>query len=106
MAEKTYAHGVHEIDDNASPAYTRFRAVWVAWDEATQLAFADRLAERARLLRKAILNRTVVNEAEDTYLGVTSPVHAITPEDLVNPWNSVKVVAAAVDCFKAANNDV
>lgn len=101
-----YESGVQEIDD---PTYAAFDAAFGGWTEATQLAFADRLAERARLLRKAILNRVVVNDAESAYedppeSGTISG--AASGDALVAPWNTQVVLVAARNCFKAANNDI
>jgi hypothetical protein len=98
----------HPIDD---PAYTRFLAVWDSGDlstEAAQLAFADRLAERARLLRKAILNRTVVSSADSAFTGAAIPgsFNAGTYADPLVAHNAAIVRDAALDCFKAANNDM
>ena len=103
-----YATGVNEIDN---PTYADFATAWesLANVEATQLAFADRLAERARLLRKAILNRVVVNDAESAYEDASESgtiYGAASGTALVAPWNTQIVTVAAVDCFKAANNDI
>lgn len=101
-----YESGVHEIDD---PTYAVFDAAFSGWSEATQLAFADRLAERARLLRKSILNRVVVNDAESAYEDPpeSGTIHgAASGNALVAPWNSQVVLGTARDCFKAANNDI
>jgi hypothetical protein len=84
--------------------YAKFVAFWnnQTFTEALQLAYADRLAERARLLRKAILNRVVVNEAADVY----EEEEAEIDPPLIGPWNTVTVTNAARACFKAANNDL
>jgi len=99
-----YESGVNEIDD---PTYTRFLAWFGALDEATRLAFADRLAERARLLRKAILNTSVVSDADDNFAANESPgtTDPASPA-MVTSWQNNVVPDAAVDCFKAANNDI
>lgn len=89
-----------------NPDYTIFGAWWVAQTEAVQLAFADRLAERARLLRKAILNRTVVVQAGDDYTDAGGSISGATPPELVGQWNIYEVTTAATNCFKAANNDI
>ena len=101
-----YQSGVQEIDD---PTYAAFDTWWAAQDESTQLAFADRLAERARLLRKAILNRVVVNDAESAYKDPPENgtiTGADSGDALVAPWNVQVVMDAARDCFKGANNDL
>lgn len=99
-----YANGV-AMDVTAG--YTHFIDGIDAATDAELLAYADRLAEKARLLRKGILNKTVVSTADTLFTGdsgaFTPGAHYATPEAA---HQTAVVLAAAKDCFKAANNDV
>jgi hypothetical protein len=102
-----YANGV-AMDRTAG--YVVFKTAFLAGTEAEQLAFADRLAERARLLRKAILNKTVVSQADAVHKAAPNN-GTVTPDKLVDEWVGTTsdfgpIILAARDCFKAANNDI
>lgn len=108
-----YTHGTREIDDNSS--YAIFETFFLDLSDNDMLAYADRLAERARLLRRAVLNKAVVSDAVaswDTALGAHS--HSITPDTMVEgqtethaeSYEYTTILPAALNLFKAANNDI
>jgi hypothetical protein len=91
---------------DVTAGYTHFIDGIDAATDAELLAYADRLAEKARLLRKGILNKTVVSTADTLFTGTGG---AFTPGTYATPeaaHQTAVVLAAAKDCFKAANNDV
>jgi hypothetical protein len=92
--------------------YVVFQTAFLLQTEAEQLAFADRLAEKARLLRKAILNKTVVSQADGVFAAEGGTTNPVSPA-IVGTWVGTAeatptgpIILAARDCFKAANNDV
>lgn len=108
-----YSEAGSAIDNEAD--YAVFKAFFVGLSDNDALAFADRLAEKARLLRKAVLNKSIVSDtvtAWGTALGAHS--HSITPDTLVEgkteshneSYQYTTILPAALALFKAANNDI